>query len=918
MGSQNHNGVKKTVRYKMYKSKKNWMVAGIALFSFGLATFQAPTAHADTTNVKTVAVSSSAPTSSAASSTPASSSVAASDAKAATASSAASSASVTKTSESTVKTTSSAASSSASSESSAAAKQTVASSAAKSSSSAATPTSSAASKSTSKTTQSSAAKTSTVTASSSSAASKSAAADEVYDGQGYWDGYNNSGNMASHYSDSDFDQYNSDYNRGVKDSSVGPANLGGNPHVDGKGVIDDGTFNNYQIIDNTGNGKPSLSLSNSNTSKQQNQETLNTIKDNAGKSVYVTNWGNPLVGNVYGTIKKQKPLIVSGGVIHISSDGRVLNAPADLDLSSILPYIRTINGYTLNETIAQLTSNSYYIGKDGQKHVVGFTYDPKTQKLTLSIAQMQAWFDAQGRSLYYYSPIGINIVDPANGVNTVESFNALYAFEYDQPVVLNVTGTQTITEGTKWTNDEGYVSGTDEHGDNLSYSQLTSVTGDVDYNTPGTYHVTYSYTDDANNFTSKVVEVIVTAADESVTVNYVDQDGNVLKSTTLTGKDGETVDIPSQSFDGYDLKDGQPTTYTYNKDANQTVTVSYIQKASVVVNYVDQDGNVLGTKTINGHVNDQVSIPDETFAGYTKEANQPNSYTLTKDANQTVTVKYDKNAEPDHDASVVVNYVDEDGNVLGTETIKGHVGDKVNIPGKSFTGYTLDADQPTSYTLTDAANQTVTVKYSKKATEPTNPDPDITVTIHYVDHDGNVLATRTVTGKAGEQIQIPSVTIDGYTLDPDQATTYTITDADNQVVTVSYSKNEDGSTTTPGNNGDNNTDNSGDNSTDNGNHQTGSDNNTSKDDNQTNTNPSDHNNNGGVTDVATGSVTGNGSQTVITTPTVSNKKADANTTTTLPQTGEAENHAQSFGLVAAALSILGLFGLGVDRKRKND
>ncbi|MDF4007064.1 BspA family leucine-rich repeat surface protein, partial [Limosilactobacillus fermentum] len=97
-------------------------------------------------------------------------------------------------------------------------------------------------------------------------------------------------------------------------------------------------------------------------------------------------------------------------------------------------------------------------------------------------------------------------------------------------------------------------------------------------------------------------------------INYVDQDGKVVKTDQVSGKVGDKVDVKISLPDGYELanKDEQiPSSITVGDDDINTITIQ-VKKLPVVqtgsINYVDQDGKVIKTDTISGKVGDQINV----------------------------------------------------------------------------------------------------------------------------------------------------------------------------------------------------------------------------------------------------------------------------------------------------------------------
>ena len=152
--------------------------------------------------------------------------------------------------------------------------------------------------------------------------------------------------------------------------------------------------------------------------------------------------------------------------------------------------------------------------------------------------------------------------------------------------------------------------------------------------------------------------------------------------------------------------------------------------------------------------------------------------------------------------TITVHYVDEDGNAIADPTtISGKAGEEYNVNTKAIDGYTYSGLQQGSAQLSGTiveGNTDVVLVYTK------NEVPVITgtVTVHYIDKDGNVIAEQVVlTGDAGTEYAVLTKTIDGYTYVglADGSSPLTGTYGEGNIdVTLVYSKNaEPGTPTEP-------------------------------------------------------------------------------------------------------------------------
>ena len=152
--------------------------------------------------------------------------------------------------------------------------------------------------------------------------------------------------------------------------------------------------------------------------------------------------------------------------------------------------------------------------------------------------------------------------------------------------------------------------------------------------------------------------------------------------------------------------------------------------------------------------------------------------------------------------TITVHYVDEDGNAIADPTtISGKAGEEYNVNTKAIDGYTYSGLQQGSAQLSGTiveGNTDVVLVYTKNEV----PVVTGTVTVRYVDKDGNVIAEQVVlTGDAGTEYAVLTKTIDGYTYVglADGSSPLTGTYGEGNIdVTLVYSKNaEPGTPTEP-------------------------------------------------------------------------------------------------------------------------
>ncbi|WP_055679939.1 MucBP domain-containing protein [Secundilactobacillus kimchicus] len=176
--------------------------------------------------------------------------------------------------------------------------------------------------------------------------------------------------------------------------------------------------------------------------------------------------------------------------------------------------------------------------------------------------------------------------------------------------------------------------------------------------------------------------------------------------------------------------------------------------------YVDEAGHTVKTDTISGNVGDSGHYTAKVPSGYELAAGQSaeTAYTLSSGTN-TMTIKLQKKAvTPTKTPAVLkVDYIDENGNVVTTDTVSGHVGDTGTYSATAPSGYVLGngQDATVSYTLGQTTN-TLTISVQRQ--------PAI-VTVKYVNGDGTVVGTKNITGRVGDQVDLSESVPDGYKLE---------------------------------------------------------------------------------------------------------------------------------------------------------
>ena len=319
----------------------------------------------------------------------------------------------------------------------------------------------------------------------------------------------------------------------------------------------------------------------------------------------------------------------------------------------------------------------------------------------------------------------------------------------------------------------------DEDGKILVPIDTTKGPRDTDYTTTPTeipgYHVVPEKTtgDETGKYdTGKTTDTTyVYAKDQgNLIVNYVDEDGNALATAEKSKADtNQAYTTTPKTIDGYDLiptKTTGDTNGQYPVDG-QTAEVTYIygQQGQHTTNYVDEDGNVLvPTEQTNGPKNSDYQTTPAEVPGYhvvpeKTTGDETGKYDTGKTTETTYVYAKDQ-------GNLVVNYVDEAGNVLSpADSSSKDSGAAYTTTPKLIDGYDLVPTKTTGdingQYPADGETKEVTYVYGKQGQHTTN----------YVDEDGKILVpTDTTKGPKDTDYTTTPAEIPGYHLVPTKTT----------------------------------------------------------------------------------------------------------------------------------------------------
>ena len=270
----------------------------------------------------------------------------------------------------------------------------------------------------------------------------------------------------------------------------------------------------------------------------------------------------------------------------------------------------------------------------------------------------------------------------------------------------------------------------------------------------GTKHVVYVYAKDPE------------VKKGNVDVTYITEDGRVLEATSEVVKDGEigsNYETTQKEFAGYHFtRMGEFSAEATGKVAEGTKHVVYVyaknletpveKKGSVDVKYITTTGEVLEDVTSvkdNAPVGEDYTTKEKAFDGYhfvgMSKDSDPATGVVSEGSKHVVYVYEKVKTTVVEKGSVDVVYVTSDGKVLEkTSTVKENVpvGEIYETTEKTFNGYHFvgmdKTSEPTSGVVTKGTKHVIYV-YEKDPEKETPVEKKGTVTVVYVDQDGNPL-----------------------------------------------------------------------------------------------------------------------------------------------------------------------------------
>jgi alpha-tubulin suppressor-like RCC1 family protein len=195
-------------------------------------------------------------------------------------------------------------------------------------------------------------------------------------------------------------------------------------------------------------------------------------------------------------------------------------------------------------------------------------------------------------------------------------------------------------------------------------------------------------------------------------------------SEEVKGYIGQVVPIPEHDINGYKVKEtvpAQPTTITIKEDNTAIVYVLYevnqtVKTFSGIIEY-----RVLGEETarkettVTGYIGEVIGITPHGIAGYKVVEGAPTTITIKESNNAKAIVYY----EIDHEYKFFTGQVFHkiNGVTKDTDDFTGYIKQEHSITNKTYPGYRVDTNQPTSIIITEDNKATRTVNYVKESSQ---------------------------------------------------------------------------------------------------------------------------------------------------------------------------------------------------------
>ncbi len=439
------------------------------------------------------------------------------------------------------------------------------------------------------------------------------------------------------------------------------------------------------------------------------------------------------------------------------------------------------------------TINVHYVLENGDP-----VADTQTLTLTQTVTTVTPTANVSADyqlSASYPSSVEVTVLsqDVASPSEVVFYYEPVYVAPATATIILHYTS----TDGSLSLPD-GFV--TAAEGSNTVVPDIATPDGyQIAEGTPASYEITVDSTGAASlsEVTFTFAPVYVAPATGTVIIHYVASDNSLsLPDGSASVTEGSNTVVPGVATpDGYQLAQGEPTSYEVTVDSNGVVTPAEVTftfapitvtpaTGTVVIHYASTDNSLSlpdGSASVaegSNTVVPGVATPE----GYQIAEGTQAAYDVTVDSNGVVTpaevtFTFAPITVTPATGTVIIHYVASDSS-LALPDVSAAVTEGDNDVGPTIAtpdGYQLS--EPSSYNVkVDASGAASPAEITFTYAPVTAPVVQGSVTITYVDDQGATLAAaQTVALQVGQTVVTPSASI---------AANYTLTSAASVTVTV--------------------------------------------------------------------------------------------------------------------------------------
>ena len=207
-----------------------------------------------------------------------------------------------------------------------------------------------------------------------------------------------------------------------------------------------------------------------------------------------------------------------------------------------------------------------------------------------------------------------------------------------------------------------------------------------------------------------------------LTVKYVDDETEeILESYEIEGLRGDSYKTEKKEFEGYKLVRVEGEEIGELTEEGKEVIYHYEKKTGkIIVRYVDEEGNnIVDPEIMTGKVGEEYKVEEKEIKNYKIKEYPKNTEGVYTE--ETIEVRY---VMEKLEGKVIVNLIDEKGNVMDKIEKEGYVGEiyELQLPEKE--GYELTGDKYIKVEIVEG-EQVINVYYTKIEEAPQTGDINI-------------------------------------------------------------------------------------------------------------------------------------------------------------------------------------------------